>query len=525
MAVTRPFEHVNLGPIAGRVQQALADLDARDVLARIRQPDHTVWSDDPTEITEPNRLGWLEVHAEMAGEAESLQAFAASVAAEGYTTAVVLGMGGSSLAPEVLQATFGYRLDRLALQVLDTTHPDAILDLERAIDLSKTLFIVSSKSGSTVETISQFRYFWKLIPDGAHFIAITDPGSSLQKLGEAHGFRRVFLNRPDIGGRYSALSYFGLVPAALIGADLEAVLAQAGEMAGVCESPSAAANPGAYLGAVMGEAALAGRDKLMLFLPPQFAAFGDWVEQLLAESTGKEGKGIIPVVGETPAPPEKYSADRLFVVIGPNTDIAGLEAAGHPVVQLPYEGPEQLGAEFFRWEFATAIAGQRLGINPFDQPDVQSAKDATSRIIEQDITDPGSTPSMADLLRSVKAPDYIAVLAYLPRNTVTRRELQTLRLDLRDRHRVATTLGFGPRYLHSTGQAHKGGPNSGVFIVITDDAEEDAQIPEAPYTFDRLRMAQALGDLQSLQAAGRRVAHVHLKGERVAAIRSLRSGV
>jgi glucose-6-phosphate isomerase len=525
MAATDPFVHLNLGALAPRVEQALADLDAQDVPARIHRRDHTVWSEDPTEITRPDRLGWLDAGADVAAETADLRRFAESLSAEGYTTAVLLGMGGSSLAPEVLQAVFGSASDRLTLHVLDTTHPDAILDLRDRIDLARTLFIVSSKSGSTIETISQFQSFWQEVPDGAHFVAITDSGSGLHSLAEKHGFRRVFLNRPDIGGRYSALSYFGMVPGALIGADLDAILGRAAAMSQACRSFGGAANPGAYLGAVIGEAALAGRDKLTLFLPPQIAAFGDWVEQLIAESTGKEGKGIIPIVGETPGPPERYPSDRLFVVMGDQVDIAGLEASGHPVVQLPYEAPDQIGAEFLRWEYATAIAGQRLHINPFDQPDVQSAKDATSRILAENVTEAGPTPSVRELLANLKAPDYVAVLAYVPRTSAMRRELQALRLDLRDRHRVATMLGFGPRYLHSTGQAHKGGPNTGVFILITDEAQRDAEVPGAPYSFDRLRRAQALGDLQSLQSAGRRVAHVHLEGERAAAVRALRAGL
>jgi hypothetical protein len=446
------------------------------------------------------------------------------VAADGLTTAVLLGMGGSSLAPEVLHQTFGSAPDRLGLFVLDTTHPDAILEVRDLLDLEKTLFIVASKSGSTIETISQFRYFWELIPDGSHFVAITDPGSGLQKLGEEHGFRHIFLNRADIGGRYSALSYFGLVPAALIGVDIDALLAQAAEMTTACEAGSPAQNPGVYLGVVMAEAAKAGRDKLTLFLSPQIASFGDWVEQLLAESTGKDGKGIIPIVGEPPAPPETYGNDRLFVAIGESTDLPGLEAAGHPVFQLPYEGPEQLGAEFLRWEFATAIAGHRLGINPFDQPNVQSAKDATSRLLSEGTTEPPPTPDISDLLAGVKPGDYICILAYLPRNPALEQELQALRLVLHDRYLVPTVLGFGPRYLHSTGQLHKGGPNSGVFILITDDAIRDAPVPGAPYTFDRLRNAQALGDLQSLLAAGRRVAYVHIEGDRVYALQALARG-
>jgi glucose-6-phosphate isomerase len=520
-----PHGYTNLGPIAGRVEKALAEVDAQDVLRRMRRPDHTLWSDDPTEITQPNRLGWLEVAGEMAHQTGDLRDFAASVAAGGYTTAVLLGMGGSSLAPEVLYNTFGSAPDRLGLHVLDTTHPDAILGLTDTLDLDKTLFIVASKSGSTIETMSQFKYFWDLIPEGAHFIAITDPGSGLQRLGEEKGFRRVFLNREDIGGRYSALSYFGLVPAALIGADLDALLAQAGAMSSACESTVAAENPGAWFGTVMGEAARDGRDKLTLFLPHQIDSFGVWMEQLLAESTGKQGTGIIPIVGETPAPPSTYGPDRLFAAIGENTDLAGLEAAGHPVVQLPFAGPAQVGAEFLRWEIATAIAGQRLHINPFDQPNVQSAKDATSRILGEGVSDAPPTPSMAEVLATLRPGDYLCILAYLPRDHAMEQELQALRLTLRDRYLVPTMLGFGPRYLHSTGQLHKGGPNTGVFILITDDANRDAPVPGEPYTFDQLRRAQALGDLQSLQAAGRRVGHVHIDGDRTYALQALARGV
>ena len=520
-----PYAYAGLGPILPPVERALKDLDAQDVLARMRRHDHTLWSDDPTEITEPNRLGWLDVAGEMARQTGELRDFAASVAADGYTTAVLLGMGGSSLAPEVLYDTFGSAPDRLGLHVLDTTHPDAILGLTDTLALEKTLFIVASKSGSTIETMSQFRYFWDLIPEGAHFVAITDPGSGLQRLGEEKEFRRIFLNRADIGGRYSALSYFGLVPGALIGVDLDGLLAQAGAMSSACETTGAAQSPGAWFGAVMGEAALAGRDKLTLFLPHPIDSFGAWVEQLLAESTGKEGKGIIPIVGETPAPPSTYGPDRLFVAIGENTDLAGLEAAGHPVVQLPFDGPEQLGAEFLRWEFATAIAGQRLHINPFDQPNVQSAKDATSRILGEGVTETPPTPSMAEVLGTLRPGDYVSILAYLPRDHAMEQDLQALRLAIRDRYLAPTMLGFGPRYLHSTGQLHKGGPNSAVFILITDEANRDAPVPGEEFTFDRLRNAQALGDLQSLQAAGRRVAHVHIDGDRVYALQALARGL
>ena len=498
---------------------------ARDgVVGRLWAGDHTLWSDDPTEITQPNRLGWLDVAETMRGEVDALRRFAAEVAGEGYRRAVLFGMGGSSLAPEVMQRTFDSPPGRLQLEVMDSTHPDAVIELERRLDFERTLFIVSSKSGSTIETVSQFEYFWRLVPDGRHFVAITDEGSSLQRLGAERGFRRVFINRPDIGGRYSALSFFGLVPGALIGTDIDGMLAQASAVADACRGDDPRSNPGALLGAVIGEAALAGHDKLTLLLPNELASFGDWVEQLLAESTGKQGKGIVPIVGEPAGPPSSYGADRLFVAIGEHTDLPGLEAAGQPLLRLPFAGKQQLGAEFLRWEFATAVAGHRLAINPFDQPNVQSAKDATSRILETAATQPAQTPPLNQVLSTVRPGDYIAVLAYLPRTSAVETPLQALRLDLRERHLVATSLGFGPRYLHSTGQLHKGGANNGVFVLLTADPNEDADIPGRDFSFGRLLRAQALGDLQSLLSLGRRVAHVHLPDDAIGAIEALRNG-
>ena len=516
---------IDAGPLTKQLQHALNEMARDRVIERIWQGDYELWSDDPTEITEPNRLGWLDVAETMRGETSALRRFAIDVAGDGYRKAVLFGMGGSSLAPEVLQRTLGTRPGLLELEVMDSTHPDAVLDLAARLDLQRTLFIVASKSGSTIETLTHFEYFWSLVPDGRHFVAITDEGSVLQKLAEERAFRQVFLNRPDIGGRYSALSYFGMVPAALIGANLDELLSQASAMAAQCRNENVAENPGALLGALIGEAALAGRDKLTLLLPHGLESLGDWVEQLLAESTGKQGKGVLPVVGEPPGPAGTYGADRLFVAVGEFSDLAGFEAAGHPVVKLPLTGKQQLGAEFFRWEFATAVAGERLRINPFDQPNVQSAKDATSRILASGNTEAEATLSISDVLATVKPGDYIAVLAYLPRNAAIEADVQALRLDLRDRYLVATTLGFGPRYLHSTGQLHKGGPNSGVFILLTDEPMRDAEVPSRPYTFGGLHRAQALGDLQSLVSMGRRVAHVALQGERTAAIKALRRGI
>ncbi|MBI2767383.1 MAG: bifunctional transaldolase/phosoglucose isomerase [Chloroflexi bacterium] len=494
-----------LGALAPAADRRLGVFEHDKVVQRIWSGDHTVWKPDPTEITD--RLGWLKLPETMAAEAGNLQAFALAAAADGLTTAVLLGMGGSSLAPEVLHATFGSAPGLLDLKVLDTTDPAQILAVERAIDLRHTLFIVASKSGGTIETLSHFSYFWEKIPDGRRFAVITDPGSALAKLASERKVRKTFLNPPDIGGRYSALSFFGLVPAALIGVDVARLLKHARDMMHACgDAVPAAQNPGAWLGAAIGEGALAGRDKLTLVLPPATRTLGYWIEQLIAESTGKEGRGIVPIEGEPLGEPAVYGNDRLFAALGDDARLAPLEAAGHPVVRLPFGGdPYQLGAEFFRWEFATAIAGNVLGINPFDQPNVQEAKDATNRILGGDQA-PAATDSVADVLASVRAGDYIAITAYLPRDAGTIRELAALRLRLRDKYHVATTVGFGPRFLHSTGQLHKGGANNGVFLQLVTGGDPELTIPGKPFTFGQLKAAQALGDLASLVAHGRRVA-------------------
>jgi transaldolase/glucose-6-phosphate isomerase len=493
-----------LAPVSERLER----MDRDRILERIWRKDHAVWKDDPTEIT--NRLGWLSVTDLMHERIGELEAFARQAAAEGFETAVLLGMGGSSLAPEVFMRTFGSADGALELIVLDTTHPATIQRVADELDLRTTLFVVASKSGGTTETLSHFAHFWDATPIGNQFVAITDPGTPLETLARDHGFRSVFLNPDDIGGRYSALSYFGLVPAALIGAPLHEVLDRAEEMEVASERiVPAAQSPGATLGALMGEAARAGRDKLTLALPREIASFGSWVEQLIAESTGKEGVGIVPIVGEPLVGPEVYGQDRVFVAIGEHDGVDGLENAGHPVARLALEGREQIGGEFFRWELATAIAGSVLGINPFDQPNVQEAKDATKQILASgSVEDPGFD-DLGALLKEVGEGDYVAILAYLDRTSETEDAIERVRLAIRDRYRVATTTGFGPRFLHSTGQLHKGGPNSGVFIQVVDDGRSvDVPIPGQPYTFGTLIEAQALGDLRSLRKRGRRVARV-----------------
>jgi glucose-6-phosphate isomerase len=497
-----------LPELDAKLAQRLATMDREHVIERIWQHDHTVWSDDPTEITRPDRLGWLDIAGQMLGEAPALAAFAAEVAADGVQDLVLLGMGGSSLAPEVMAKCLPRLPGYPRLRVLDTTVPDEIFALESEIDLAKTLFIVASKSGTTVETTSQLAYFWARQPEGRNFIAITDPGTPLASLAQVRGFRRLFLNREDMGGRYSALSYFGLVPTALTGADVQALLRRVQPLAAACANRNAGENPGAVLGALLGEAALAGRDKLTLMLPPAIAALGDWTEQLIAESTGKRGKGIVPIVGEPGGPAAVYGPDRLFVTYG---DAAPGVDDAQPVVRLPHAGAEDLGAEFLRWEFATAVAGYVLGINPFDQPDVQRAKEAAERFLVGGPVSESAGLALPDLLAAIRPGDYLAIQAYLPRGEAIRRRLEAVRLQLLDRYAVATSLGFGPRYLHSTGQLHKGGPDSGVFIQLAGDDGVDIPIPGRQLTFGALKRAQAQGDFETLLSLGRRAARTSLE--------------
>ena len=489
--------------------ERLQQLDRDRIVERIWRKDHTVWKDDPTEITD--RLGWLTVSDLMHERIGDLEAFAEQAADE-LETAVLLGMGGSSLAAEVFVRTFGSADGALELIVLDTTHPATIERVADELELDRTLFIVASKSGGTTETLSHLAFFWDRTSNGAQFVAITDPGTSLETLARERGFRSVFVNPDDIGGRYSALSYFGLVPAALIGAPLHEVLDRAEGMEVASERiVPAAQSPGATLGALMGEAARAGRDKLTLALPAEIASFGSWVEQLIAESTGKEGVGIVPVVGEPLGAPDVYGQDRVFVAIGDHGGLDELENVGHPVVRLLYDGREQIGGEFFRWEMATAIAGYVLGINPFDQPNVQEAKEATKAILATgSVEDPG-LDDLGVLLKQVDEGDYVAILAYLDQTSETEDAIERVRIAIRDRYRVATTTGFGPRFLHSTGQLHKGGANNGVFIQAVDaERSVDLPIPGQPFSFGTLIDAQALGDLRSLRGRGRRVARVTL---------------
>lgn len=525
-------------------------------MQRLWQRDAKLW----TGSDEANWLGWLDIVDEQIAQHDQLQKVAKEVQARGFQHVLLLGMGGSSLCPEVLRMTFGRTTHFPNLHVLDSTDPAQVKFFEHQINIPKTLFIVSSKSGSTLEPNIFKQYFFERTKQavgvtkvGSHFIAITDPGSKMQQVAEADRFLHVFFGRPSIGGRYSALSNFGMVPAAVMGLDTKRFLARAAEMAKACgASVAVAENPGAVLGIILGTAANAGHDKVTIVTSPGISDLGAWLEQLLAESTGKIGKGIIPVDRENLAAPEVYGDDRVFVYVRLETGadslqdarIAALEQAGHPVVSITMSSTYDLGAEFFRWEIATAVAGAIIGINAFNQPDVEASKVAT-RSLTSEYEKTGSLPaekpvvedngiklftdeinaaelakaargdaSLAGYLKAhlarIKAGDYFAVLAYLQMNPEHEQSLEALRHAVHDKKRVATCLGFGPRFLHSTGQAYKGGPNSGVFLQVTCDDSVALPVPGQKYTFGVVKAAQARGDFQVLAERGRRALRVHL---------------
>jgi transaldolase/glucose-6-phosphate isomerase len=518
--------------VAGRVRAAVAE----GVAQRIWRKDSRLWGGpDKPEIED--RLGWLTISEPMLEHVGELFAFVQEVRAAGYTDAVLLGMGGSSLGPEVLRRSFGDIAGALRLQVLDSTDPGAVLAVERSIDLDKTLFVVSSKSGTTLETLSHFRYFHARQPDGDHFVAITDPGSPLADLAREHSFRRVFENDPNIGGRYSVLSYFGLVPAASMGIAVDALLHRAQVAEASCTSfDSSDSNSGLWMGLVMGELARQGRDKATFVVAPPIDSLGLWVEQLVAESTGKEGRGILPVAGEPVGAPEDYGDDRVFAYLrhvdepDPDLDrrVQALADAGHPTVTMAVHGPIDLGRIFFFAEFAIAVAGWVLEINPFDQPNVQEAKDNTSKVLER-YAEAGRLPEVDEadddalraLLGGKAPPHYVAVLGYVQESEELDAAADELRALLRARTRCATTFGYGPRFQHSTGQYHKGGPKTGVFLQLVHDGDEDVDIPGAGYTFGTLKNAAATGDLQTLRDHGLPAERVRLQGDPVAALRTL----
>ena len=540
--MTSQHEHpgASLGDYLAGVESALSGLKSRRVISRIWSGDHTVWKPDPTEIS--NRLGWLMVTDAMREQTPAMQALAQEVRDSGIRHVVLLGMGGSSLGPEVLRQTFGSAPGYPELIVLDSTVPGWVQSVTDAIDPAHTLFLVSSKSGSTTEPNMFYAYFRGLVEkaagkDGAgqHFIAVTDAGTSLEKLAIDQGFRRVFANPPEIGGRYSVLSYFGLVPATLIGLDLSKLIDRADRMREeTFSNVTVQENPGAWLGAVMGVLAQQGRDKLTLVTSPSIGSFGLWVEQLIAESTGKEGLGIIPVAGEPLTSPNHYGGDRLFVYLrldGDNNDesdraVQAIQESGQPLVRLNLMDKYDVGAEFFRWEMATAVAGSILGINPFDQPNVQAAKDMTDSVLGQfersgELPPMEASSSLGDLLSQGGPGDYLVIMAYIRQTPQVDQALDDLRRKVTARHGIATTMGYGPRFLHSTGQLHKGGPGSGLFLQLTGEHAHDLTIPGAPYTFGVLADGQAVGDLRALLASLRRAVRVDLGTNPEAAIRGM----
>ena len=518
---------VHLGAYTELVSDALQRLDADEVVQRIWDRDHTVWNPDPEGIAD--RLGWLDLPSTMRDEASSIEAFADVVRRACFRHVVLFGMGGSSLAAEVLRKTCTPSGHPLKLTVLDSTIPDAVRETADTIDPARTLFIVSSKSGTTIEPNVLYGYFrdvadWQMGWEqaGANFVAITDSGTPLERVARDDGFRRVFTPPSDVGGRYSALSQFGLLPAALVGADIRSLLSRGASMASGCiTNIPAEENPGALLGTVLGALAGEGRDKLTLMTSPSIAGFGMWVDQLIAESTGKDGVGIVPVVNEPLTPAEFYGADRLFVYLRVEGDcddaneeaVCNLRNMGHPVIVIHLQDTCDLGGEFFRWEFATAVAASIIGVQPFDQPNVQASKEQTVAVLEEIESsgmppDAGPTGPIEDLMRQARPGDYLAIMAYVRPTAEADCALSDLRRAVTERHKIATTSGYGPRLLHSTGQLHKHGPNTGLFLQIISDDHDDVSIPGKGYSFGGLAKAQALGDFRTLKRLGRRVVRV-----------------
>jgi len=553
----RQTEH--RGTLESATRDAIKHLVDEDVIARIAARGANLWKDDPAHAAIiRNRLGWLDSPAWLRSHIDELRQFSSEVRAEGFTHVLLLGMGGSSLAPEVLQRCLKAGPGAPTLDVLDATDPAAVRSAEAAAKLERTFFLVASKSGSTLETRSQYSYFRALVEraglpaPGARFAAITDAGSALERLAREDGFRRVFLNPSDIGGRYSALSYFGMVPAALLELDLDALATRAERARQEAHSPVPEQNGALRLGALLGTAARGGRDKLTILTTPDLRPLGYWIEQLVAESTGKEGTGIVPVEGEPLGPPHHYGADRVFVSIRlegqPDPDLERLESeitrAGMSWASIVLADRDQIAGEFYRWEMATAIAGHVLGVNPFDEPNVQESKDNTQAILaEFDKTgampegtartreegielyaDDGLWPRLttglpghpgleAVLQRFValrRPGDYLAILAYLERTAGTEAAFALMRRAVRNGLRIPVLQGYGPRYLHSIGQLHKGGPRTGMFLILTAAAEEELPVPGSTLTFGRIEAAQALGDLASLASRGKPALRLHL---------------
>jgi glucose-6-phosphate isomerase len=551
--------HLSSG-VAGSLSNATAA--AARAAAGLWKGDPAVWSgDEGTQKEIADRLGWMSSPLLMADSIERLHTFAGSIKRNGFNDVVLLGMGGSSLAPEVLRAVVGVAPGWPRLHMLDSTDPAAVRAVATPED--RTLYLLASKSGTTIEPNSLAAHFRQRLQDAGvprwsdHFVAITDPGTELERRARAEHFRDLFINPADIGGRYSAISFFGMVPAVLMGQEVGAIVGWSLAMLAASEPDDSGplSNPAVALGLVMGACARAGRDKLTLIAPPELDAFGLWIEQLIAESTGKHGRGIVPIAGERLGTPDVYGADRVFVRMRMpeasdeeqrDGQVDVLRSSGAPVVDIELPEPKALGAEFMRWEIATAIAGALLEINPFDQPNVQQAKDATNSLLRE-FRSKGRLPvaapdkavgSMALTLTSaarsalpagransvltlLKPGDYFALLAYIGPDPALAEELQRFRDEVRDRARVATMFGYGPRYLHSTGQLHKGGPPSGVFVLISATPGQDVAIPGESFSFGTLEQAQATGDFASLDAAGRRAVHAHLPSQDPALLRTL----
>ena len=546
----KDYQTFEFGEWRTQIDERLKLWKKQDFSRRLWSKDPTLWFPDPQpEITD--RLGWLVLPEMMHDNLEELSSFAEQIKDEGISHVVLLGMGGSSLAPDVFQDIFGNAPGYPGLLVLDSTHPSAVLSVEDKLDLNRTLFLISSKSGTTLETLSLFRYFWnksglKTDNPGRHFVAITDPGTPLMKLAQERDFRRIFEANPDVGGRYSAFTYFGMVPAALIGMDIHRLIDRAwtaSENCAFCISEDKAA--GIILGASLGEVSR-DRNKLTFIASDSLKSFPGWLEQLIAESTGKHDKGILPVAGEPFLSSGEYGQDRFFIFLTLAGESDGeledrmntMKQTGHPFIRIELKDKFDIGREIFSWEVAVAAAGSVLGIHPFNQPDVQLAKDFTKKAMEKigkeeesdeetwSIDEPETlAQALKDWLGQAKPGDYIALQAYLPPSQETTEALQSVRFKLLKRTQLATTLGYGPRFLHSTGQLHKGGPNSGLFLQIVDEPDMDLPVPETDYSFKNLIKAQAVGDYRALKQRGRRILRVNLKSDVSSGLRKLSESI
>lgn len=548
-----PIAYYLPAEITTSVEKRLNDWNLARIAERLWAKDASVWKADPVQDVElSNRLGWLTLPFDMPSKAESLKEFAAEVK-DRFSQVLVLGMGGSSLAPEVFAKTFGSAAGYPNLRIVDSTHPEVIAGLIGSAPLEETLFVVASKSGGTAETSSFLSTFFDALEKlganaGSHFVALTDPGSGLEKIAREKDFLAVFSTPPEVGGRYSALTEFGMLPAALLGMDIEMFLDEAATLADGCRAhvlPQE--NPGLYLGAALGELALAGNDKVVFFVPDEMKSFPYWIEQLVAESTGKEGVGILPVTDELPSSFEHYSNDRVFVFINldeaeqPDFEKALIEA-GKPVISITVNNHYALAQEFFRWEFATAAAGIVLGINPFDQPDVQLAKTLANKALAAYKTNgalPRETPDTSfdgmdffgtiagrtpaeildGFLKEHSDGDYIGILAFVPYGNETEAALSALREHLLSTYRLPVTSGYGPRFLHSTGQLHKGGKNNGLFVQFLSTIETDVDVPGLGYSFSTLITAQAQGDANALRDKGRRLLQIRFSGAAAGTLR------